>query len=338
MLRLWCVCIALLTFGAPMWAFAQSSDGPMLGPNAMLAEARSEGIHAVRLSAPPHDREISVGEVQLLPDESMVHDPLDDSCEDETPCPRLLDEFLGYRYSVSSMDWMIGGSDQFGMFSLDWDHYKKAGEETGIGVGVKIHFLDGPSRTEMPPRLFDFSLALQSRKRLGRFGFDVAASVMASSDFEGSAREGIRFPGHAVGYWRLRSSADLVFGIDYLDRGDIRLLPVGGLILNPHPDVRLELVFPRPSVTVRVSEKQYLYLRGELGGSTWDIQRFDISAGDVATYRDLRLCIGIENVSKGGSRSAFEIGYLFHRRLQYASGIGDYDLDDTAILRLVQTF
>ncbi len=70
--------------------------------------------------------------------------------------------------------------------------------------------------------MFDFSIGYQHRDRLGVFSYDVAASVMASSDFEGSSREGIRFPGHAVGFLSVGPRTELVFGVDYLDRGDCR--------------------------------------------------------------------------------------------------------------------
>ena len=59
---------------------------------------------------------------------------------------------------------------------------------------------------------------------------------------------------------------------------------------------------------------------------------------DLATYRDLRVCIGVEYVEKDGQRSAFEIGYLFDRRLEYTSGIGDMHLDDAVMLRLVTRY
>jgi hypothetical protein len=86
------------------------------------------------------------------------------------------------RYSTSSLDWIPGGGDQFGMFSIVWDHYEKSGFNNGIGVGVGFHFLAGPKQTDMPPRVFDFSIGYQIRQRVGPLAFDLAAAVMASSD------------------------------------------------------------------------------------------------------------------------------------------------------------
>jgi hypothetical protein len=165
----------------------------------------------------------------------------------------------------------------------------------------------------------------------------LAAAVKASSDFQGSAREGIRFPGHAVGFLSLQPEVEMVFGVDYLDRGDIKLLPVGGVIWMPNPEVRLELVFPRPRAVFQLAERHRLYLAGELGGGTWAVERSTVG-DDLATYRDFRASVGIERVEEDGQRSAFEIGYLFSRRLEFSSGIGDMRLDDAVVLRLVTTF
>ncbi|NQT14987.1 MAG: hypothetical protein HQ582_19685 [Planctomycetes bacterium] len=251
--------------------------------------------------------------------------------------PDGLDAFLGYRCQSDSVDWIVGNGDQFGMFSLKADHYWQSGVNHGLDVGLQFHFLGGPVRTDMPSRVFDFSIAYQHRDRLGAFGYDVAVSVMASSDFEGSSREGIRFPGHAVGFLPVGPTAELVFGVDYLDRGDVKLLPVVGLIALPHPDVRLEAVFPRPRVVFQLTDRHRLYAGGELGGGTWAIERAT-KVDDLATYRDLRLCVGLQRVKDGNRRSAVEISYLFDRRLEYTSGNGDFSPPDTAMIRLVETF
>jgi hypothetical protein len=281
---------------------------------------------------PPSEAPSPANDEGLTSDEPIT---LDGSTE--PPPVTSLRDFLGYRYSTSSLDWIPGGGDQFGMFSLVWDQYEKSGVNEGLGIGMGFHFLGGPEQTDMPPRVFDFSLGYQIRRRLGAFGFDLATAVMASSDFEGSARKGIRFPSHAVGFLSIRPAIEAVFGVDYVDRGDIQLLPVAGLILTPNPEMRFELVFPRPRAVFQLTDRHRLYLAGELGGGTWAIER-EALGNDLATYRDLRASIGIEYLHNDGQRSAFEIGYLFDRRLEYSSGVGDMHLDDAAILRLVTTF
>ncbi len=252
--------------------------------------------------------------------------------------PDSLVGFLGYRYGAGSTDWIVGNGEQFGMVSLRSNHYLGPGVDHGFDLGINLHFLSGPITTDMPARVYDFSVAYQHRDQLGPFSYDVAASVMASSDFEGNSREGIRFPGHAVGYLSISPTTELVLGADYLDRGDVKLLPVGGLILVPHRDMRFELVFPRPRVVFQLPDKYQLYVGGELGGGTWAIERATTMVDDLATYRDLRLCIGLQYEEEDGDHSAIEIGYLFDRQLEYTSGMGNFRPNDTAMIRLVRTY
>lgn len=334
MLRIGLVCAGLLALIPSARSFAQLPDQQQVESEQPASDPSVEFGPWPEESQPP-SAEAEAADVPTDVD-LLIEAPCDDPLI-EAPCANPPDEFPGYRWDTASLGWIVGGGDQLGMFSLEWDHYQPSGENTGIGAGMKFHFLNGPERTEMPPRLFDFSIGGQSRKRLGEFGYDVAASVMASSDFEGNSREGIRFPSHAVGFMRVTPTIELVFGIDYLHRGDVKLLPVAGLILLPHPDLRFEVVFPRPRVVFRLTDEHRLFVRGELGGGTWAIER-EARFDDLATYRDLRVSIGLECIEKKGRRSAFEIAYLFDRRLEYTSGLGDYHLDDTAMIRLTQSY
>jgi hypothetical protein len=245
---------------------------------------------------------------------------------------------FGYNLRKDDTSWLVGGGDNFGMFSLESYPLLPPDKTWGVVSGVGIHWLGGPVRTDLPPRLLDFQIGLQRREWTSEtFGYDVTARIGAFSDFEGSARQGIRYPGHAVGYYRWTPACDFVFGIEYLDRDDINLLPVAGLILTPRDDLRLELVFPRPRVEVRISPKSSIYLAGELGGGTWDIER-PAQADDVVTYRDLRLLFGFSSCEEDGGESGFEIGYVFDRDLTYRSGNGDFAPGSTILIRLTERY
>jgi hypothetical protein len=245
---------------------------------------------------------------------------------------------FGYNVLESNTSWLVGGGDNFGMFSLESLPMLPQDKTWGVVTGVGIHWLGGQVRTDLPPRLFDFQIGLHRREWTSdTFGYDVAARVGVFSDFEGSARQGIRYPGHAVGYYRWTPACDFVFGIDYLSRDDIKLLPVAGLILTPRDDLRLELVFPRPRVEVRISELSSIYLAGELGGGTWDIERPTLP-DDVVTYRDLRLLFGISSRQEDGGEEGLEIGYVFDRNLSYRSSIGDFSPGSTILLRATKRY
>jgi hypothetical protein len=252
------------------------------------------------------------------------------------PAP-LLSDFMGYRYSASALEWIPGGGDQFGIFSALLDGHEQAGVRNGIITGFGFYVFSGPVQSEMPPRAYDFSIGYQIRHRIGPLAFDLAASVQAASDFNGDARKGIQYPGHGVAYLTVRPNLDLVLGVDYLDRADVKLLPVAGLIWNPNPFTRYELVFPRPRAVFQLTEVYRLYIYGELGGGTWAVET-PILSNTLATYRDLRACIGFESVDPDGRQWAIEAGYLFGRRLEYTSQIGNMRLDDAVVLRLVTMF
>ncbi len=156
----------------------------------------------------------------------------------------------------------------------------------------------------------------------------------AFSDFEGSARKGIRFPGHAVTCLRINPQWEALLGIEYLDRDDISLLPVAGVIIKPSDYLRLEAVFPRPRAVVQImNSDRWLYLSGKLGGGTWAVERVDLTS-DNATYRDLRLVLGVEYSKEDLHTSSLEIGYVFNRRLSYRSAVGDYSPSDRLVLQI----
>jgi hypothetical protein len=255
--------------------------------------------------------------------------------KEQTEPIATLSDFMGYRYSSSSLDWMPGNGNQFGMFSIRSDHYQESGIRHGIDLAAEFHSLSGPVQTDMPAWVFDFSVGYQFRGQLGSLRYDLCAAVLVASDFKGDASEGIMYPSHAVGFLALSPTMDLVFGVDYVDRGDVKLLPVGGLIWMPNPNMRFELVFPRPRAVFQLSDGYRLYVAGELGGGTWAIERELTFTDDLATYHDLRICLGLESVEKHGQTSAIEIAYLFDRRLQYTSGIRNMNLDDSVMIRWV---
>jgi hypothetical protein len=242
---------------------------------------------------------------------------------------------FGYKVRQSNTSWLVGNGDDFGMFSLESLTSLQQGKSWNIGTGIGFHFLGGPIQTDMPPRLFDFQIGVEHRKWLSEsFGYDVSAVIGAFSDFEGSAREGVRYPSHAVGYWRWSPAVDVVFGLDYLDRDDYHMLPVAGVILTPWENLRLEVVYPRPRAELWISPKQSIYLAGELGGDTWAVERTP-DADDVATYRDLRMLFGVATRNaKERTTSTFELGYVFARDLSYRSGLGDMELQDTLLVRM----
>jgi hypothetical protein len=244
--------------------------------------------------------------------------------------------FMAYNTTRSATTWLPGHDDQFGWVSLESFGMLEMGTPGGIVSGMGFHFLDGPVQTEMPPRLFDFSIGYQRREWIRpNFGWDFVFRVGVFSDFEGSAKDGVRFPSHAVTFWKLSETTTWLLGVDYLDWDDLNLLPVFGFVWTPSEDFRIDAVFPRPRVSVRVMDSStWLYVAGEIWGGTWAIERND-AWDDNATYHDLRLVFGIETGVDYNISSALEIGYVFDRELNYRSRIGDYSPEACLMVRFV---
>ncbi len=267
--------------------------------------------------------------------------PFDSDSTSELQLPKLSyfssEPYLNYRSDEESISYLPGDGDNFGWLSFESSPYVRRGYHSGFTTAFNMHLLSGPNAFPLPPRLYDFSLGYQRRKRLGDIlSYDVAASVGVFSDFEDSARDGVRFPGHAVGMLHLKPELDWVFGVDYVSRDDIKLLPVAGVSWRPQamPDMRFDLVFPRPRIDYAIDNQSKLYMAGRLGGGTWDIE-FPNNDNDVMTYRDLQLLFGYENRGDEGNSTAVELGYVFDRRVQFRTLSESAEFDNAFVLRIV---
>lgn len=213
-----------------------------------------------------------------------------------------------------------------------------------ITPGYNMYFLSDPGGgRDMPPRLHTAYLDLTWAPLFfehHRLALTVAPSIY--SDFEGSASEGFRLTGKAIYVWDyVPDKVQVVAGILYLNRDNIRLLPAGGIFWKPTPDYNFELIFPKPKLAVRVNVgngyEDWIFVTAEFGGNTWAITR-ESGVEDKLTWSDYRLMVGYERRLDGGAGYRVEAGYVFGREVEYASGLGDYDPQDTFLIRGGITF
>ena len=59
---------------------------------------------------------------------------------------------------------------------------------------------------------------------------------------------------------------------------------------------------------------------------------------DRVTWQDFRLLAGVERKMNGGAGYRVEAGYVIGRSVKYASGLGDFDPDNTWLVRGGVTF
>lgn len=242
-----------------------------------------------------------------------------------------------YRQHESVWSYLPGDGDQFGWMDFEDTPYIGRGKQAGWSVGMGLHLLSGPNSVALPPRLWDFVLGYQTRYTFSDvFSCDLGATAGVYSDFEDSARDGVRFPAHAVGMVHVNDTWDWVAGVDYLDRDDYKILPVAGFSWHSpaFPNWTVNMVFPRPRVDFAVGASERFYIGGLLGGGTWDIE-MPGDVNDVVTYRDFRLIFGLEHLQPKGRLSGLELGYAFGRQVEFRSGQPGADFDDGFLIRWV---
>ncbi len=209
--------------------------------------------------------------------------------------------------------------------------------------GVAAHFWDSPAPhggggvPDLPSDLYDVSLELGWRPQLARWLFaDLAVTPGVYSDFKDGVSDAFKMRGRGLAIIALSPQLQFVVGGLYTNRNETKFLPAGGVIWNPDKDTHLSLVFPQPKLSRRLAtagEVQWWgYLSGEFGGGRWSVERAS-GETDSIDYTDLRVNLGLESVVKQGLKAHMEIGYVFDRRVNFASGTPDYKPQDTLMLR-----
>ena len=210
-----------------------------------------------------------------------------------------------------------------------------------ITPGFAVHYLQGPENADLPPRLYesyvDFRWLSQVTPTLG---LDLAITPGVFSDFDQGSDDAFRLTGHAAAAWTWNETTKLVLGAAYLDRFDVEVIPIGGVIWTPSDELKFDLVFPHPKISQRIhwsglvgdEVQDWAYIAGEFTGDAWAIRRSD-GSDDLVVLSDYRLVLGMERKVLGGLSSHFEIGYVFGRRIRYRSDTPDFRPTDTVMLR-----
>jgi hypothetical protein len=264
-------------------------------------------------------------------------------------CGGITDHKDGFFQKLSfAATWLDRGSaegygitelDLFAMFALplptrEWPLL--------ITPAFNVRYVDGPLAPDLPPRLYETYLDFMWLPRVSpRWTGILAVAPSLYSDFEVDDNSAWRLTGKGLArYDWVPERLQLLFGVLYLNRQDVRLLPAGGFIWTPSDGRRYELLFPRPKLAHRIDcgpyYEDWLYLGSEFGGNSWAFDRGGTS--DIVTLRDFRIYLGLERKFDGGAGYRLEVGYVFSREAEFASGIPDVHAPDTAMLRAGATF
>jgi hypothetical protein len=143
--------------------------------------------------------------------------------------------------------------------------------------------------------------------------------------------------GRGVGSLAVSPTTDVLLGAAYLDRLDVKILPVAGVYYRPNPEWDMYLVFPNPKIRKSLmmigNSKWFGYAGGEYGGGTWTAKR-NFVAEDQFDYNDIRVFGGFEWETQTFIRGHVELGYVFDREVIFRSGDpSNFKPDDTFMIR-----
>jgi hypothetical protein len=291
------------------------------------------------LAAPPESFANESGPPQPAPVED------EESCIFSRPC---LASQTGLNFVFSSgpgrfniIDWESQpNGDRFWQRSR-WSACEDVQLHTGIGFN--IHWWSGPAPRgkepvpHLPPQLFDLYLDMTWAQRWGpRLTSEFRFRPGMYTDFNTTPPDSFRMPGEAVALFQVDPDLHLIGGVEYLQRNDIKLLPVAGVLWQPTPRWQLGLVFPRPKVAFELSTTQHVwgYLAAEYGGGRWT---YDNPAGDDdrVEYSDYRVTFGIEwrDILAQSCSSFLEMGYVFERHLRFADPPAHFEPEPAWMIR-----
>lgn len=211
-----------------------------------------------------------------------------------------------------------------------------------ITTAFEVDFFKGPISPDVPGQVYStymqfIWLPTIGKRWRGMFGIEPGLY----GDYEGG--DAFRLLGRALLRYEIAPDKfQLVAGALYLDREDINILPAGGINWYPSDDWKIELIYPRPKAARRVHRgytlgftapvEYWVYAAGEFGGDSWAVRRAS-GAQDRLTEFDIRVLLGLERRLNGGAGARVEVGYVFERRIEYASSPTEFDFPSTFLLR-----
>jgi hypothetical protein len=252
------------------------------------------------------------------------------------PTPKRLQQ-LAFDYTFIPGD---GGDDlQINDFNLRGTFaFFPFGGQTPLLItpGFGLHLWHGPSPgPDLPNQVYDFTLDFNIKPKFGEHvALDLGVTPGFFTDFDGMDSDAFRIQGRAVAIVTPNNRFQIVGGIVYYDRLDVKLLPVAGVVWTPNQDTRFELVFPRPKLSTRLTNvgntEWWWYVAGEYGGGTWSAV-VDGTRQQV-DYGDIRFLLGLDWANYQGPRGMVEIGYAVDRELQFET-LPTTELDSSFLFR-----
>ncbi len=196
-----------------------------------------------------------------------------------------------------------------------------------------------------PSNLYNAGLSMMWMKPLDeRWSLMLSASPGYAGDGKATS-ETVRCPAMFGATWTPNSKWKVVFGVAYLDRSDIPVLPFGGFTYMPNEDWKFECMAPQPRIARRLTAccgpnaDRWAYLGFGFGGGNWAIESVG-DRTDLAQYREYSILLGYEFISKVGLlKWNAELACLFGREMQFEHDTQpNHKLGNSLALRLKASF
>jgi len=244
--------------------------------------------------------------------------------------------------------YVAGGKDDTDLGINDIDaavtftlpNFLTTGQPLFISPGFTLSLWDGPANidADLPPEAYAAYLDFQwSSDPMLQIGAELGFRIGVYTDFDTLNSDSLRLQGLALGTARLTPAWMLKVGVIYIDRNDIKLLPAGGLLWTPTPQVRFDFFFPQPKLSAYLTTvgqvEVWWYVAGEYGGGAWTIERTD-GTSDRIDINDIRISGGFEWTGPRGLTGFVEAGFVFKRQVVYVVDPSDtFSPDDTWMIR-----
>ena len=232
-----------------------------------------------------------------------------------------------------------------------------------VTPGFAVHYWNGPvsvlpaapsdsAPADLPPQTYDAYLDFGWNPQISDvFGAELNFRTGVYSDFSRVTSDSIRFMGKGMAVLKLSPHMTLKAGVWYLNRVQVKILPAGGLVWTPNPDVYFDILFPNPEIGHRLTTwgntEWWLYASGDYGGGTWTIKRdtgymtppaapWQHPADGTYTrfdYNDIRIAVGLRFKTPRQLEGHFEVGFSCDRQLVYQRSVAQHVRSDQHGLR-----
>jgi hypothetical protein len=219
-----------------------------------------------------------------------------------------------------------------------------------ISARFNYRSVDAPTSLGLPTDLYETELGLAWMRRINeRWMTRFMAGASFATDGSNDSSDAWRFRGGGFAIYRRNSEWTWTFGVLALGRNDIPVVPAVGLIHQPSPGLRFDLIMPNPRISFllvdRGPRQQWGYIGAGLNGSTWGIERVD-GVDDQLTFGDFRAVLGWESTPTPepgmpftrGQKIGAEIGYVFSRDFEFENENRKVRLGDTLMFRVSMSF